>query len=217
MAKGMEMFEGGARACGIIYDHGADIVVLELAADGRSGNVVLLQIGEDVDVDEKPVGEDDQAFDAAVEQHFEIALEAAALVVHVGEDGKIRRLVESVFDAAQHERAVRIGHVENHDADGVAAAATQGARKQVGTVAEVLGGFVDASFGGVGNVASQRRVVQDDGNGGGGKSAALGNVANGDCRLHPLAGGVGDCRPAGFRRRGTSRRLRIGGFHVSAG
>src|SRR6266852_45844 len=135
MAKGMEMFEGGARACGIIYDHRADIVVLELAAHGCGGNVVLLQIGEDVDVDEQPVGEDDQAFDAAVEQHFEIALEAAALVVHVGEDG---------------------------------------------TVAEVLGGFVDASFGGVGNVASERRVVQHDGNGGGGKSAALGDVADGN-------------------------------------
>src|SRR6266852_3926277 len=193
MAKGMEMFEGGARACGVIYDHGADIVVLELAADGRSANVVLLQNGEDVDVDQKPVGEDDQAFDAAVEQHFQIALEAAALVVHISEDGKIRRLVKSVFDAAQHERAVRVGHVENHDSDGVTAPAAQRARKQVGTVAEMLGGFVDASFGGVGNVAGERRVVQDDGNGGGGKSAALGDIPDGDRgRLRPFARGLGD-------------------------
>jgi len=75
----------------------------------------------------------------------------------------------------------------------VAAPAAQRARKQVGTVAEMLGGFVDASFGGVGNVASQRRVVQDDGNGGRGKSAALGDVANGDrSRLRAFALGLGD-------------------------
>ena len=136
----------------------------------------------------------------------------------VGEDREERRLVESVFDAAQHECAVRVGHVENHDADSMAAAAAQRARKQVGTIAEMLGGFVDASFGGIGNVTGERRVVEDDGDGGGRKSAALGNVADGDCRrLRPLARGVGGCRPAGFRRGGISRRLRIGGFHVSAG
>ena len=41
--------------------------------------------------------------------------------MHVGEDGQIRRLVQSIFDSPQHQRAVRVGHVEDHDADGVAA------------------------------------------------------------------------------------------------
>src|SRR5258708_32031383 len=192
MGERIQVFESGARAQIIVDDHRTDIVVLEFAAHGHGWNVVLLQIGEDIDVHKQPVREDDQAFDAAVEQHFQIALEAAALVVHIGEDGEERRLVESVFDAAQHECAVRVGHVENHDADSVAAAAAQRAGKQVRTIPEVLGGFVDASFGGVGNVAGERRVVQDDGNGGGRKSAALGYVADGDrCRLRPFAGGVG--------------------------
>src|SRR4029077_4179146 len=193
MAERIQVFESGARAQIIVDDHRTDIVVLEFAAHGHGRNVVLLQIGQDVDVYKQPVREDDQAFDAAVEKHFQITLEAAARVVHVGGDGEERRLVESVFDAAQHERAVRVGHVENHDSDGVAAPATQRARKQVGTVAEMLGGFVDASFGSVRNVAGERRVVQDDGNGGGRKSTALGNVADGDCcRLRPFAGGVRD-------------------------
>src|SRR6267143_4043219 len=170
------MFESGARAQIIVDDHRTDVVVLEFAAHGHGRNVVLLQIGENVDVHKQPVREDDQAFDAAVEQHFKIALEAAALVVDVGEDGEERRLVKSVLDAAQHERAVRVGHVENHDTDSVTAPAAQRARKQVGTIAKMLGGFLDASFGGVWNVAGEWRVVQDDGNGGGRKSAALGNV-----------------------------------------
>src|SRR6266436_4611096 len=192
MAERIQVFESVALAQIIVDDHRTDIVVLQFAAHGYGRNVVLLQIGENVDVHKQPVRENDQAFDAAVEQHFQIALEAAALVVHVGEDGEERRLVQSVFNTAQHERAVRVGHVENHDANGMAAAAAQRARKQVGTVAEVLCGFVDASFGGVGNVTGERRVVQDDGNGSGRKSAALGYVADGNCgRLRPFAGGVG--------------------------
>src|SRR6266481_2953712 len=188
----MEMFESGARSQIIVDDHRADVVVLQFAAHGHGRNVVLLQVGEDVDVHKQPVREDDQAFDAAVEQHFQIALEAAALVVYIGQNGEERRLVKSILDAAQHERAVRVGHVENHDADGVTAPAAQRPRKQVGSVPEMLGGFVDASFGGVRNVTGERRVVQYDGNGGRRKSAALGYVADGDCcRVRPFAGGVG--------------------------
>src|SRR6202158_1300593 len=71
------------------------------------------------------------------------------------------------------------------------------------------GSALDAAFGCVGNVAGQRRVVEDDGNRGRRKSAALGNVADGDRgRLRPFAGGIG--RAAGFHRRGISRRVRIG-------
>src|ERR1035441_5153313 len=163
----MEMFEGGASADGIVDEHGADLVVLELPTDRRGGNVVLLQVGEDVDVHKQPVGQDDQAFDTAVEQHFQIAFEAAALVVDIGKDGKVRGLKERVLNAAQHQRAIRVGHVEHHDAHGVAAAAAQRARKQIGTVSELLGGAMNFSFGSVGNVAGQRGVVQHDGNGGG--------------------------------------------------
>src|SRR5260370_13913133 len=94
----------------------------------------------------------------------------------------------------------------------MAAAAAQRPRKQIGTVSELLGGTMDFFLGRVGNVAGQRGVVQDDGNGGGRKSAALGDIADGDRdRLRAFAGGIGFA--AGFRRRGTSRRLRIGGFH----
>ena len=160
------MFERGPGARNIVYDHRADFVVLELAAHGRGGNVVLLQIREHINIDKQPVGENYQTLDAAVEQHFEIAFEAAALIVHVREDREERRLVECVLDAAQHQRAVRVGHVEHHHADGVAAPAAQGAREQVGTVAEMRGRFLDASLGGVGNVSGQGSVVQDDGDGG---------------------------------------------------
>src|ERR1035437_3750731 len=128
----MEMFEGGVGAGSIVDEHGADLVVLELATDRRGGNVVLLQVGEDVDVHKQPVGQDDQALDAAVEQHFQIALKADALVVDIGKDGKVRGLKERVLNAAQHQRAVRVGHVEHHDAHGVAAAGAPGGGKTNG-------------------------------------------------------------------------------------
>jgi len=63
----------------------------------------------------------------------------------------------------------------------VAASAAQRACKQVGTIAEMQSRALDAAFGSFGNVACQRRAVQDDGNGGGRKSAALGDVADSDC------------------------------------
>src|ERR1700685_4096345 len=125
---------------------------------------MFLQIGEQVDVDEQPVGENDEALDAPVQQHFEVALETAALIVNIRENRQERRLVQGVLNAAKHQRAIRVGHVENHDANRVAAPAAQRARKQVGAVTKLRGGALDAPFGSVGNVACQRRVVQDDGN-----------------------------------------------------
>src|SRR5271155_2569547 len=135
MAERIQMFERRARSQIIVHDYRADIVIFQFASHNRGGNVVLLEIGKHVDVDEQPVGENDEPLDAAVQQHFEIAFEAASLVVYIRKYGKKRRLVKRVLDATQHQRAVWISHVENHDADGLAAPSTQRARKQVGTVA----------------------------------------------------------------------------------
>jgi len=121
-----------------------------------------------------------KAFDAAVEQHFEVTLEAAALVVHVGENGKIRSLVQRVLDAAQHQRAIGIGHIENHDADGVAALAAQRSCELIGAVAKFFGGALDALFSDGGDIARQWRVIQNDRHRGGGETALLRYITNGD-------------------------------------
>ena len=71
----------------------------------------------------------DQRFHAAIQQHFQIAFETAALIMNIGEKRKIRRLIECVFDAPKHQGAVRIGHVKNHDSHGVAAFTAQRSRK----------------------------------------------------------------------------------------
>ena len=141
------MFERKVAADFVIDDHRTHRVAFKFAADEHGGDAALFQIGEQVDIEKKPVGENNQAFDAAVEQHLEIALEAAALIVHVGENRQVRGLVERVFDAAQHQRAVGVGHVEDHDANGVAAFAAQRAGKLVGTVAQLFGGALDAFLG----------------------------------------------------------------------
>ena len=190
MTERVQVLEREVTADFVVDDDRTDRVGLEFAADHRRGNAAFLQIAEQVDVEKEPVGENDQRLDAAVEQHLQIALETAALVVHVGENGKIRRLVERVLDAAQHQRAVRIGHVKHHDADGVAAFAAQRAGKLVGTVSEFLGGTLDSLLGDSRDVARQRRVVQDDRHRGRGKSAFLRHVTNGHHR-RPCAGTQG--------------------------
>ena len=178
MTEGMKMLEREIAADFVIDDDRTHGVAFELEADDRGGNAAFFKVGEQVDIEEEPVGENDETFDAAVEQHFQIALEAAALVVNVGEDGQVRRLVERVLNAAENQRAVGVGHVEDHDADGVAALAAQGAGELVGTVAEFFGGALDFFLGDGRDVAGERRVVQDNRDGGGRKTALLRHIAN---------------------------------------
>src|SRR5580704_2302464 len=180
MSQGVEMLEGSVAAEFVVDHHGADRVGLKFASDHDGGDIAFFEVGEDVDVHEKPVGEDDQGFDTAVEQHFQIALEAAAFVVDVGENGKIGRLVKRIFDATKNQSAVGIGHVEDHNADGVAALAAEGAGKEVGTVAEFLSSAFDAFFGAGGNVAGQRSIIENDGDSSGGEPALFGDIANCD-------------------------------------
>src|SRR5882757_4477404 len=160
------MLKGSAGALGIVHDQGADMVVLEFTSHYGGGNFAFLDVGQHVDIKEEPVRQYHQTFDAAVEKHFKIAFKAIAFVMHIGKDRQERRLIESVLHAAQHERAVWVGHVGDHDPDRVAATAAQRAREQVGTIAELRGGALDSTLGSIWNVASQGRVVQDDGNGG---------------------------------------------------
>src|SRR5271170_2969996 len=93
MTERIQVVECTAGAPVVVDDDGADMAIFQFAPDNRGGNVVLLKIGEHIDVDEQPVGENDESLDAAVEQHFEIALETAALIVDIGENGQERRLV----------------------------------------------------------------------------------------------------------------------------
>src|SRR5579871_5742641 len=138
------MFKREVAADLVVDDDRTDGVGLQFAADHRSRNAALLQVGQEIDIEEQPVGKDNESFDAAVKQHFQVTLEAAALVVHVSKNGQIGGLVQCVFNASQHQGAVRVGHVEDHDTHGVAALAAQGAGKLVGTVSEFLGGALDA-------------------------------------------------------------------------
>src|SRR5262245_50323738 len=121
MAEFMKMLEGEVSANFVVDDDRAHRVGFQFAADHGGGDAALLQVGEKIDVQEKPVGQYDQRFDAAVEKHLEVALKATALVVNIGENREERGLVQGVFDAAQDQGAKGVGHVKNHDTHGVAA------------------------------------------------------------------------------------------------
>src|SRR5438270_7238246 len=162
----------------VVHDHRTDRIRLEFAADHGRRYAVFFQIAQQVDVEKQPVCNHDQGLDAAIEQHLQITLEAAALIVYVRENGQIRRLVESIFDAPQNEGTERVRHVEDHDSDGMAALAAKGAGKLVGTVSQLLRRALDAFLGDSRDVTRQRRIVQNDGYRGRGKSALLRHVTN---------------------------------------
>src|SRR5581483_306434 len=174
------MLDGGVGAQLVVHDYGADGVGLKFAADHHGGDAALFEIGQNVNVDEQPIRQHDQRFDAAVEQHFQVAFEAGAFVVDVGENGKVRRLIESVLDPAQDKGAKGIGHVENHHSHGVTALAAQRPGKQVGAVTQALGGTLNTLLRGRGYVTGQGRVVQNDGDGGRRETTLLGHIADGD-------------------------------------
>ena len=86
MAKRMEVLEGDIASDLVVDNDRADRIRFQFAANHRRGNTAFFQVGEKIDIQEYPVGQNDQGFNAAVQQHLEIALKASALVVDVGED-----------------------------------------------------------------------------------------------------------------------------------
>src|SRR3989454_1708622 len=125
MAKPVEMLKHGARARLVVHEDVADGIEFDFAPNDDRGDSPALEIGEKIDVHRKPIGDDDQPLDAAIEEHLEVTLEAMRLVVRVGQHGQVRRLIERILDAAENGRTERVGQIEDHDADGVGAAAAQ--------------------------------------------------------------------------------------------
>jgi len=116
-----------------------------------------------------------------------VALELFALVVGDHDDRQVGRGVEGFFDALQDEGAEWIGDVGHHDADGVAATAAEGTGGSVGTVAEPAGDGANALFGAGGDIAGERRLVEHDGDGGGGEAAGAGYVQDGGAMVCVLS------------------------------
>src|SRR5271156_317518 len=180
MAQRVQVFHGEMRAGFVVHHDGADGAGTQLAANHHRWNIAFFHVGKEVNIHEEPVGDDDERFDGTREKHFEIAFETAALIVHVSENGEIGGLVQGVFDAAEDQRAVGVGDIENHHAYGAIAFGAEEARDDFGAISKFLGGAFDAIFGGGWEVAGQRRVIEDDGDRGGRHAAFLGNVAQGD-------------------------------------
>src|ERR1700751_5521695 len=159
MTPRVEMFHCSVGSCFVVDGHRANGTGLELTSDEGGRNSAFLQITEQVDVEEEPVGNDYEAFHAALKQHFEVAFEPRTLVMSVGEDRQVTHLVESVLGFTQDQRAVRVCHVEDGEADGLAAFAAEGTCKLIRSVAKFPGGALDAFLGGSRKIARQRRFV----------------------------------------------------------
>src|SRR5205814_3754010 len=114
---------------------------------------------------------------------LQIVLKPASVVVRVSQDGKEPRLIKRAFNATQDGHAVGIGHIKNNDANRSSTLVAKGSRKQVGTIAKLLGCTFNALLGGLRYVTRQGSIVQDDGDSTRRKAALFGNFANsGYCR-----------------------------------
>ena len=84
---------------------------------------MLFNIREEGDIDQHPVGNHDERFHAALQHHFQIAFEAAVIVLRIRKNRKIRGFVEAAFNATQDRSAERVGDIDYHHADRMTAAA----------------------------------------------------------------------------------------------
>jgi len=168
---------------GLVVDDDRTDGLGELAADDEGRDAALLKVSQRGDIDEKPVRDDDEGLDATLEQHFERSFESSRIIMCIGEDGDVIRLVEGALDSAQDRRAERVRNIEHHHTDGVISLAAKRSRQLIGPVAEFARNILDALLGGGTDVASKRGVVENDGNGARGKARLLGNVADGDRRV----------------------------------
>lgn len=84
--------------------------------------------------------------------------------MNVGQDWKIGTLVKRILDSAQDQSAIRVGHVKDHDADGMTALAAERTSEKVGAIAELFGRDFDSFLCRRRDVAGERSIVQDDGN-----------------------------------------------------
>ena len=113
----MQVLEREPRTDFVIDHHRTDDVARKLPANRRRGNVPFGEIAQELNVDEEPVGNHDQGFNMAFEQHLEVSLEAIPLVVRVSENRDIRSLIERIFDSSHDQCAKRVRNVEEHHAD----------------------------------------------------------------------------------------------------
>ena len=88
------MLEGGITTAFVIDDYRTHIPGLQLAANHHGWHFALAEIGQEIDIYEQPIRDDDKPFDPPLQQHLEISFEAPALVMHISQHRKICGLVQ---------------------------------------------------------------------------------------------------------------------------
>src|SRR5258708_9893409 len=156
------MGRGSVASAFVIDGHRTGGVGLQLAPDDDRRNLRLLQVRQHRDVKIEPVGEHNQRFYATLQQHLQITLKTAALVMRIGEYRQVGNLIKGILDTAKDGRAIGISHVEHHQSDGTVAAAAQRLGKNIGTVTQASGRFLNFAFGRKRNIAGERSVVEHD-------------------------------------------------------
>ena len=176
MPQGVQMFERHATASLVVHHHGAHRIARQLPADRSRRNIPFAQIGQHMNINDQPVRHHDQRFHVVLQEHLQVALKTIPLVMRVGKDRHIRRLIQRVFNPAHHRRAERIRNVEEHQPHRVAALTAEKPRHCIWPVAEFLRGFFDPFLCSGSDVPCQRRIIQNDRNGRRGKAAVFRDV-----------------------------------------
>ena len=96
----IKVFERQPSARFVIHHYRAHGIPRHFPANRGRRNVSLAKVRQELDVYEEPVSDYDQRFHVMLEKHFEVALEARSLVVRVGKNRYVGRLIKRVLDPA---------------------------------------------------------------------------------------------------------------------
>jgi len=132
-------------------------------SDGGDGDL-LAKVGVD----------EEEAVDGAIEEELRVLLDEIGAAEVADGEVEVAGLEEVLLDAEHEAGKVAFAELRNYDSYGVGEPGAEHARVDVGAVLKLLGGVDDALTGFGRDGLGDRRVVEDDGDGGRGEVEILG-------------------------------------------
>ncbi len=99
------MLQGHLRSGFIVNENRVHRGALQFTANDDGGDVMFLQISQQVDIGQNPVGHNNQAFNSLSQQNFKVAFKARPFALRVAQNGKIRCLIDGILDSFEDGRA----------------------------------------------------------------------------------------------------------------
>src|SRR5947208_2547601 len=98
---------------------------LQIATDNDRWNVMLFNVGQQINICQYPVGDYDEPLHSLPQQDLKMAFKTRPLALCVRQYRKVRSLINRVLNAFEYGRTKWIGKVENQNAENAVPPAAQ--------------------------------------------------------------------------------------------